>query len=189
MMTFGISEKGLPMTYEGEIKNAYHQKWLARQRAKEQAIRLGTWKGGIDLPIPHDILLGRGRTFQDFSGNVRMRHAVVARLETYIESNKAGKQECFNQIFNEIKNKRGRFLTRRPDGFWEEVTEEVAKSKIAVAFRTTLSSHKISAANRGNPKLEEKHPSPPVNKRMKMDVPIPHDQPCFSFGLTKRDRN
>ena len=73
---------------------------------------------------------------------------MIANLEVYLKSDRSGKAACVLKILDEIQESRGRFLKRRPDGWWEEVEMEAAKEKISLAFRTTLSSHNISAVTR-----------------------------------------
>jgi hypothetical protein len=93
-------------------------------------------------PTPVDILLGRGRPFQDWSGNRRMREVVVERfMVRYQNARRHEKRKIIEDILEILKKAGVRFLKRRvasrveeEDG-WVEVEHYVAFEKVSHALR------------------------------------------------------
>ena len=136
-MSFGVPVKSLPVTYENELKTTAHLQWLARRRIKETAMRRGEPFEGIDLPSPNDVLFGRGKTNQEHSGNVLMRSIIAEFIPVYQSATKAYKGRIPLKVVLRIKQGGGRFLKRDTDfGWWFEVSDEAAREKISMSFRT-----------------------------------------------------
>jgi hypothetical protein len=140
-MTFGIPVKSFPVTYEGEIKTTNHRHWLARRKIKEAAMRTsGLPFEGIDLPSPRDVLFGRGKTNQEHAGNVLMRKIISEYIPAYRVATKREKGKIPSDVVKRIRDAGGRFLKRDTDhGWWFQVSDEAAREKISMSFRTTSS--------------------------------------------------
>eukprot|EP00980_Cylindrotheca_fusiformis_P003808 scaffold839_cov138-Cylindrotheca_fusiformis.AAC.3 len=139
LMTFGIPVHAIPVTSGTKLKIAGHLKWVAKQQYRDKAIsQFGDFEG-IDLPGSLDILLGRGKIFQDHSGNQKMRKIVEDHVDDYINAEKSIKTQIAWNLVVQLKESASRFLARSNDGWWFEVTDELAREKVSVCFRTFLS--------------------------------------------------
>jgi hypothetical protein len=139
MMTFGVPVQALPITNEGELKLANHRKWIARRKARDmEMIKTGSFEG-IDVPSHSDILLGRGRVFQDHPGSVKLRSWVTTYVDEFKTASKQDKALIKTRIVESMKGSGARFLKRRSDGWWEEVSEDAALEKVGASFRTIMS--------------------------------------------------
>lgn len=142
LQTFGISHDQIPINSNtGEVKVQNHLKWLNMRQALEGA-RASGGPGcvfrGIECPSHQDVLLGRGRPIVNHRGNVAMRQRVEDRLIRFAAAtNKDEKAAIVWEVVQETHQNNGRFLREDPGkkGWWEEVDDEVAKSKVSVYFR------------------------------------------------------
>ena len=156
-MTFGVPVSHFPVSYEGNLKTTVHSKWLARRVVKETALQsVGTFEG-IDLPRTYDVLLGRGKTLQDHSGNVILRRLITEYMPEYRNVPKREKGNVAWKVVIAIKELGGRFLKREPDGWWVEVSDEVAREKISMTYRTSRSLYNALGATTGT--IQPVHPS------------------------------
>jgi hypothetical protein len=141
LMTFGIPVDSLPVTYEGELKTSNHTKWVARREAKDSNMMCSGRHEGIDLPCHNDVLLGRGKPYQDHPGNVRMRHLVETYVGDYKSSKVLGQKTLLAaKVVASIKQDSCRFLKRNAVGWWLEVPDEEAAVKVLKTFKTALPS-------------------------------------------------
>ena len=139
LMTFGLPVNHFPVTYEGELKTAGHLKWLARRQIREEALQsVGTFRG-IDIPGSKDALFGRGKTIQDHNGNVLMRSLIEEYMPEYRRAAKKEKGKVAWKVVMATKALGGRFLKRDSTGWWVEVTDEIAREKISMTYRTSRS--------------------------------------------------
>lgn len=83
-----------------------------------------------------DVVFGRGKHQRNHVGNQRMRNLVESHREEYESSfgGRNGKTNVAKKIVRIVQSEGGRFLKPTPDG-WCEVTDDVASSKVAHAFR------------------------------------------------------
>lgn len=82
--------------------------------------------------------LGRGKGIQAHPGNKRLRDLVEANLGRYERASRLEKTLLAETIVRNIKDTSGRFLKLDSGrgGGWTEVNDEIARDKIAHAFRT-----------------------------------------------------
>jgi hypothetical protein len=139
-MTFGIPVECLPLTDEGALKAANQMKWIAKRKIKESKLKRSEEFHGIDLPGTNDILVGRGKPIGGHLGNVQLRRLVDHYLDEYEHATKQEKTLIATRIVNETKKYPTRFLKRNPDGWWVEVPDEVARTKVSTCFRSARSS-------------------------------------------------
>jgi hypothetical protein len=154
-MAFGVPVQVLPVTYDGKLKTMNHLRWIARRQVKDTKMidKTGVFDG-VDLPGRDDVLLGRGRTFQDHPGSVKLRDIVNFFLEEYKPASKPDKKAIAWKVVEAIKGRGCRFLKRDADDWWVEVSDENAQEKVSTTFRTSLmiARKRVQA---GVPKLEE----------------------------------
>jgi hypothetical protein len=119
----------------------------------------------IETPQPSDVLFGRGRPYQAHSGNVRLHRIVDRHKDRYSQSRRFDKLAIVDQIVYEVKSKgdgggAGRFLKRSENGeFWEEVTDDVAREKVAHALRGKIKQARESN-NMNDPSLSTSSSAP-----------------------------
>jgi hypothetical protein len=88
------------------------------------------------LPKPQDVLLGRGRPFQEFPGNMALNDALDNHREAYKQAtSRRGKTNLSQKILQDIQRKGGHFLKQQGGDHWVVVTDLVAREKIAHGFR------------------------------------------------------
>ena len=96
----------------------------------------------VDHPGPNDVLLGKGKSFQNHEGNVVFRAIVDQWRPKYDAApRKSDKSWITNAILKVVQNEKGgRFLDRFKglDGGvgWLEVDDKRAKEKVALCFRS-----------------------------------------------------
>lgn len=145
LLSYGIQIPPQLLERDETFKHAMIESYLTKQREldaqrldNENAPTRRDENGStlILAPSPMDVLLGKGRAFQEFSGNLHMNRLVDHSLEAYKSAaSKAHKTAIAIEIVRDIHNSGGRFLERRADG-WKVVTDEVVqRNKITQAFR------------------------------------------------------
>lgn len=86
--------------------------------------------GRILFPRANDVLLGRGRPYQEFFGNRMMATMIADMKEEYQASGKNRKTEVTNIVLQRVKQSGGRFLKKTDDTkFWVPATDDVARDK------------------------------------------------------------
>ena len=91
------------------------------------------------LPRPNDVLLGRGRPFQLYSGNLALTAKIDENRTRYMTAKKMHKKIIPSEIVESIQASGGRFLKKVSGGSnadWEEVDFETARLKVSHSFRT-----------------------------------------------------
>ena len=121
----------MPVTLDGELKVSNHLKWIIKRRVKDLAVRTTGHFNKIDLPGRDDVLVGKGKPFQDHRGNVVLRQLVELRLEEYNAARKGDKTTFTRDVVQLVK---GRFVKKDKDGWWEEVSEAYAREKVVRVF-------------------------------------------------------
>jgi hypothetical protein len=162
MMTFGISNKLLPVNPDGAISLDNHKMWMQRRRLQEQAMLSETTQRTrattttsttttissikqeqpppreqskrIAVPGSYDILLGRGKLIQEHTGNIRFRHLIEKNRGTYENATKNEKTFLATRIVEIVNHGGGRFLKEDPRG-WTLVTDDTARDKVSHSFR------------------------------------------------------
>ena len=112
--------------------------WKTQQQKalKRQADMLKHAKSKLlPYPKPNDILLGRGRPFQDYPGNQMMTKLINSYREQYDHATeRLDKMFICLSVTKEVQERGSRFLQRTSLG-WEEVDQEKAEKKVIKAFR------------------------------------------------------
>lgn len=104
------------------------------------AARPATADGKITKPAAHDVLLGRGKSFQNHPGNKRMLKIVRANKVRYLGAKRDQKRGIVEEVLGLIQEDGTRFL-KMPGGadFWEEVDVEITFEKVSHALRSKKS--------------------------------------------------
>lgn len=151
LMTFGIPTDCLPITYQGEVKVLAHTKWWQRRKRMEEhrwnnnnnnILHADGEEGSymIDLPAKYDVLLRRGRHYQNHPGNARLRQAMEAYFNT--NTNNTNSMTTYlttavSQIIFQLKTTYGsRFLEMSSQGWWVPVDFMETERRIAKSMRT-----------------------------------------------------
>jgi hypothetical protein len=161
-MTFGIPVQFVPVSYEGKLKTAHHLKWMAKRRMKDLSIKRSGQFEGIDLPARNDVLLGRGKPFQEHPGNICMRNLVELYLKEYQGAPIGQKNVIAGKIVADIQETGGRFVKKRADGWWEETEDDDALVKVLKTFRT------LRASSMSNPGTASRSVQMDNSKRAKI---------------------
>jgi hypothetical protein len=172
LMTFGVPVQSFPITCEGDIKWAFHIKWIGKRRAKDARLKQGEVYGGIDLPGHNDVLLGRGKPFHGHPGNVHLRHLVDLHKDEYKMARVGEKHNITRKIVESVKRNSGTFLKREPDGWWVVVSDDEATEKVGHNFRTARS---IKTKERQSIRYVE------MKDRKRLRIQQRADLPCFTF--------
>lgn len=142
--SYGISPEILPLDENGCVVDENFLKDVAAQRELELKNREREAASlTITFPTQRDVLLGRGKPFQDFPGNIRLNQLVKHRGKDYDEANKGGRTVYITEIVHTIHQMGGRFLKRTTtdkDGtvlfLWEEADIATAHKKVNNCFQS-----------------------------------------------------
>ena len=135
-MTFGIPHDILPLDEDGKLKDGLMEAFVEERRAIDAA-RKSAIGDRIDYPNPEDVLMGRGRPYQEYPGNAFLSTIFNARREEYHQAGRFEKTVMSYDITKVIHDRGGRFIQRdETTGGWFVVAENVAREKISGGFRT-----------------------------------------------------
>jgi hypothetical protein len=171
-MTYGIPHQLIPLTAEGKIKLKNHMDFIKMRRAAEEYAQHGEIET-CDLPLASDILLKKGKPYQEFVGNRRLHAIVDEHLLLYhqLTISKQEKTELAAEIVKMVKGASGRFLSK-DSGVWIEVSDDIAVEKVSHIFRARRSLTQWGHGSASNgikvPLATEPNLSPFTNKRVKL---------------------
>jgi hypothetical protein len=138
--SFGIPSKQNPLNIAtGEIDKTNYKRWVGLCAAREENLKLH--KQIVECPNHSDILFGRGQIVMNHPGNIMFRNFIQSKLEVYsnVRSKKESTQWTWGAV-RTLKHEYGaRFLKEEKFGeditAWTEVSNEIARSKVRIAFR------------------------------------------------------
>lgn len=153
LMTFGIPVESLPITAGLMPKYENHKRWMARRISRDAFLSEGFGVAssainkhfdGIDFPGPNDVLLGRGKPFTTYTGNVRLRNLVELHRSLYDKLKRRGEKaklaESIVEMIRRDSEPKGRFLKiHEKHGWWIVANMDESIEKVAQAFRTARS--------------------------------------------------
>jgi hypothetical protein len=109
--------------------------YLSKRRDVETEVVDKSGNGLEDHPDPEDILFGKGRACQEYSGNRAMNRMIDERAGEYRVADKGTKTSIAVEIVDQMQT-RGRFLERIDGAGWKVVLDEATlRKKITQAFR------------------------------------------------------
>lgn len=138
LASYGIQKNSLPVNYDGSIQNDWLLSYLQEREQKERTAK-ALAGNAIISPRCSDVLLGRGRPYQEFPGNAKLAEIIDDHREAYQQpQRKLRKTAISNEVLKIIKLSNGRFLKKHEsdEGIWVEVSDEIARDKISHSFRT-----------------------------------------------------
>ena len=167
LQRFGVHLKDIPVSQDGTLLITRHLDYIKECRRAEAMERQqkvqneqrgpthirdeldGEMKTYIEIPGPHDVLLGRGKQYQKHAGNVYLDELVARYKKQYFSlSSSIEKNVLAQAIMKMVYEKNGRFLQRAPAGnktafkggnnapnLWVQISDEAAWSKVSRRFR------------------------------------------------------
>jgi hypothetical protein len=152
-MQYSLTTFGIPCTFllqkdfrdGADMKKQLHERYIQRRRKIELAenearIQEELSSGVIFYPQPVDVLMGRGRPYQEFPGNQRFGRLIDAHLDLYHKcSDRFGKTCLSMDIAKTVQEYGGRFIARTKSGTWKVIDDVVAREKTAIGFRSRVS--------------------------------------------------
>ena len=113
-MGFGIPLNTLPIDNENNVITEKVSSWMQARFEKERGLVIqkaaASTPGFLEFPLSTDVLLGRGRPFQEFPGNRRLAMLVDQHRNQYQSSDKLGKTAISLDIVRAIKSSGGGVL-------------------------------------------------------------------------------
>ena len=157
LLGFGILLDTLPLTGDGQLIDDDFKAYMTQQKVLDEKIKeqIGSSEASniVKCPTEKDVLLGRGRPYQDFPGVLRLHELVETTRPTYKDKPKSEKTQAVINIVCKINEEGGRFLRRlslsgdgddnsngngnppeRPS--WEVVDFATAHRKVSNCFQT-----------------------------------------------------
>jgi hypothetical protein len=131
LQTFGIPVSLIPIVPNGEPTNEHHVERMEKRRRHEREAHPVERVG---VPGSFDVLVGRGKTFQEHRGNKQFRNLIDAYCVKYCDGSKSDKTALTEKIVDLFKQTSGRFLKHDGAG-WVEVSDDVARLKVSHCFR------------------------------------------------------
>lgn len=185
LMSYGIPVDMIPLDKNGNVKASLQRKYIQRQRMKEHYLMQNpTIKRfpKIELPLPQDVLLGKGKPFQRHAGTANLRAKIEEHLEQYKAASVKDKSAMTWMFVHQVKSN-GRFLKKGDDDWWVEVSDEEARLKVGKTFVSqSLASRK--KATRTTPNATLHKDDGPALKRSKLEEQVDGKAPgifgCFS---------
>mmetsp|Transcript_13007 Transcript_13007/g.20941 ORF Transcript_13007/g.20941 Transcript_13007/m.20941 type:complete len:477 (+) Transcript_13007:249-1679(+) len=136
LMTFGLPNYILPLDDYGNLKEGVMENFIAKRKAIEAADAEAR-EGRIDYPNKMDILLGRGKPYQEYHGNAVLSTILNDRRDEYNNASRFEKTVISYDIVKRVHESKGRFIQRdEASGGWVIVPEAVAREKVSSGFRT-----------------------------------------------------
>mmetsp|Transcript_3739 Transcript_3739/g.9787 ORF Transcript_3739/g.9787 Transcript_3739/m.9787 type:complete len:768 (-) Transcript_3739:404-2707(-) len=144
LQSFGIHSDQIPVnTSSGKLKTKQHLKWMELRRLKEESLKNDEHKFDriIECPKQNDVLFGRGRPIMRHPGNAVFRSIIQHKLEEYASAK--SKKQTTDVTWEVVRTLKGKFGARflkeeniENNGLgWIEVSNEIARQKVRIAFR------------------------------------------------------
>ena len=137
LMTFGIPNEALPLSFNGSLRLEGHRDYVRKMRKTDE---VEDDVNRIIVPGKYDVLLGRGKPLQKYSGNLNYHYVIEGYHDRYEAAAKGEKAELAREIVKKIHDQGGRFL-KQDDAGWTVITVVAAQSKVSHTFRN----HRIAA--------------------------------------------
>lgn len=148
LMPFGIDLSAFLDPGQGTLSKRYIDAYLEDRRLKEaEAERLSmellaSRPGSYFYPTPKDVIMGRGRPYVSWPGNVRLPKLVSKYIYQYTKASNSrnGKSAVAMEVVDAVRQEGGRFLYRGQNGYWQEASDQKARDKVSQIFRAEIRS-------------------------------------------------
>jgi len=126
LQSYGIPTEHIPLTFSGNIKDAYIKQWIKMQgyvESKEFDFR------PIECPQLDDILFRQGVSSLSYPGNSRLHRLVESKYAEDPDVNpkrgtvKNKREKVVREIIDDIHSLGGRFLVWNDNGWWTEILD------------------------------------------------------------------
>ena len=132
-----------------QLQSKYIQRRREIERQKtEHRIQQEIGSGIIYYPQPLDVLVGRGRPYQDFAGNRRFGSMIDSQIDQYAKCDNKFDKTCISMnIVKQVQGYGGRFIERTEDGnAWQVIDDVAAREKTSIGFRSRIAKATSTAA-------------------------------------------
>ena len=147
LLRYGIPAELLPLGGKRNLLDTdFKQESAAQKESEDQFQQLLASSNVVACPAKNDILLGRGRPYQEFAGNIMLHNMVEVRRAGYERRGKTEKSEEVVELLQQILSGGTRFLRRTSASSspsltetgccWEIVDFETARRKVSNCFHT-----------------------------------------------------
>jgi hypothetical protein len=126
----------LPFDDDGKFLLSGFQETMEKRKKSELEKK---FTASIVNPTELDVILGRGRPFQEFPGNLRWAEIIDIMLSRYQAMKVGEKWLISDEVIRQIRDTGGRFLKRTKDQeAWVIVSDTLAREKTSQGFRTHI---------------------------------------------------
>mmetsp|Transcript_3474 Transcript_3474/g.9194 ORF Transcript_3474/g.9194 Transcript_3474/m.9194 type:complete len:568 (-) Transcript_3474:885-2588(-) len=143
LMTYGIPSRMLPgediIACDRSVAQETMAKCLQRDHNVLNKFYQGKPKECVEVPPqPKDILLGRGRPYQKYPGNVEFARLLQECKPAYNDpsNTRTERTQLRKQLVQDLRDSGVRFLKRDDSGdWWEEVSDAAARERVSMSLR------------------------------------------------------
>lgn len=193
LQSFGIPVDAFPFLQPDgvDLDENVHQHYIQeRRRVEQEHWRLSTLQeessGLVSYPTKNDVLVGRGRPYQEFQGNLRYSLLIDMNLSKYLKATNRFEKTCvFMDIVKLIQENNGRFLQRNSQG-WEIVKDNVAREKVSHIFRTKTA--RLLSQQQEQPSIIASTTTSSVASVSSSSASPPPEEPASSTGRRTKSR-
>ena len=123
-----------------ELQQSFIQQRRNIEKLLEEARIEQEQHSGIILhPQPKDVLVGRGRPYQEFPGNQRLGVFVEQNVDRVKDvKDRYEKTNIFLEVVKKVKATGGRFISKTSEGWWKVTSDKTAREKTCSAFRSKM---------------------------------------------------
>ena len=90
----------------------------------------------VSYPSENDVLVGRGRSYQDYPGNVAFRKLIEANCEEYDTIGRHDRMILTRRLIHQLAADKVRFLKQLDDGYWLALDVSEVQNKVSQQFRS-----------------------------------------------------
>jgi hypothetical protein len=135
LLSFGVPTTALPVDLDGKMRSEDLLEYIEKRKEIDADIGRGENIDRFTLS-DNDVLLGRGRPYQEWHGNLQLAKIIDIHREEYGQADRAKKTAISKDVLEIVKSCNGRFLQQdKTTGEWEEVSDAVAREKVSSGFR------------------------------------------------------
>jgi hypothetical protein len=145
LLSFGIPPTpALPVDSDGRMRSENLLEYIQKRKEKDADMErqyLVDLEQHLLTPAENDVLLGRGRPFQEWHGNLQLAKIIDIHREEYGQADRAKKTAISKDVLSIVKSCNGRFLQQVKKNKkataceWEQVSDAVAREKVSSGFR------------------------------------------------------